>query len=224
MRYALLELLNDVLVALVLFASAGTIAWPRGWILLGVLLLVRTLGTLSIYRVSPALLEDRARFPVRRDQTGLDRFLLPAFMLSYALVVAIDGFDAIRLHLLGSPNHVVAGIGLAMVVLGWCLVMVTLRTNAFATTVVRYQPDRGHSVVDTGVYAYVRHPMYAGLIVGIAGMGLWLGSTAGAVAAILPAAILAVRLVVEENVLVNNLDGYKDYTARVRYRLIPGLW
>lgn len=224
MKFALIDIFNDVLVGVVLFGSAGTLNWPRAWVLLSVMLVIRMLGTWSILRVNPALLEDRARLPVRRGQPLSDRVLLPAFMLSYALVVAFDGFDATRFRILGSPKAVVAGAGLALVVFGWGLVIVTMRTNAYATTVVRYQEDRGHEVVSTGVYGYVRHPMYAGLIAGIAGMGLWLGTNAGALATVVPASILAVRIVVEEGVLRAKLAGYDRYAGRVRYRLVPGLW
>jgi protein-S-isoprenylcysteine O-methyltransferase Ste14 len=224
MKFALIDIFNDVLVGVVLFGSAGTLNWPRAWVLLSVMLVIRMLGTWSILRVNPALLKDRARLPVHRGQPLSDRVLLPAFMLSYALVVAFDGFDATRFHILGSPNAVVASAGLSLIVFGWGLVMVTMRTNAYATTVVRYQEDRGHEVVSTGIYGYVRHPMYAGLIVGIAGMGLWLGTNAGALATVVPASILVVRIVVEEGVLRAKLAGYDGYAGRVRYRLVPGLW
>ena len=221
---ALNEIANDLLVGAVLFATAGTLAWWRAWVLLVTMVSIRLIGNLSIARVSPELLEERARFPLRRDQSVLDKILLPSCMAAYALVVAIDGYDANHSPVLGTPSAAVSILGLALVVFGWTLVMLTLRTNAYGSTVVRHQAERGHRVVESGVYSVVRHPMYAGLIVAMIGMGLWLGTYAGALATALPTALLAVRILVEENVLRMNLAGYDSYRNRVRYRLMPGVW
>ncbi len=223
-RPALNEIANDLLVGAVLFAMAGTLAWWRAWVLLVTIVSIRLIGNLSIERVSPELLQERARFPIRRDQSSLDKILLPSCMAAYALVVAIDGYDASHFPVFGRPNAAVSMVGLVLVVLGWTLVMLTLRTNAYASTVVRHQPERGHRVIESGVYSVVRHPMYAGLIVAWIGMGLWLGTYAGAIATALPTAILAVRILVEENVLRMNLVEYDSYRNRVRYRLMPGVW
>jgi protein-S-isoprenylcysteine O-methyltransferase Ste14 len=221
---ALSEIAYDLLVGGVLFASAGTLAWWRAWVLLATMLTIHLIGNFSIARVSSDLLKERARFPLRRDQSPLDKILLPAFMAAYAVVVAINGYDANHSLFLGAPTAAVSAAGLTLVVMGWTLVMLTLRTNAYASTVVRHQAERGHRVIDTGVYRVVRHPMYAGLIVAMIGMGLWLGTYAGAIATALPAFILAVRILVEENVLRTSLVGYDSYTTRVRYRLVPGVW
>ena len=221
---ALSEIANDLLVGGVLFASAGTLAWWQAWVLLATMLTIHLIGNFSIARVSPELLKERARFPLRRDQSPLDKILLPAFMAAYAVVVAINGYDANHSLFLGAPTAAVSAAGLTLVVMGWTLVMLTLRTNGYASTVVRHQAERGHRVIDTGVYRVVRHPMYAGLIVAMIGMGLWLGTYAGAIATALPAVILAVRILVEENVLRTSLVGYDSYTTRVRYRLVPGVW
>ena len=223
-KSALNEVAYDLLVGSVLFASAGTIGWWRAWVLLGTMFTIHLIGNLSIARVSPTLLEERARFPLRRDQSTLDKLLLPAFMAAYAIVVAIDGYDANHDPVLGAPTAAISAAGIVLVVLGWILVMLTLRTNAYASTVVRHQPERGHRVIATGVYSVVRHPMYAGLILAMFGMGLWLGTYAGAISTLLPAAILATRIVVEENVLRSTLVEYDAYKTRVRYRLLPGIW
>jgi protein-S-isoprenylcysteine O-methyltransferase Ste14 len=224
MKHAIGVLRYVAVFGLLLLGSAGTLAWPRAWILLGVLLIVHGVGTWSILRVNRALLDDRAKLPLRRDQAPADKVLLPASMLSFALLVSFDGFDAFRAKVLGGPGGVVSAIGLALFAGGWCLVEAALRTNAFATTVVRHQADRGHVVVSTGVYRVVRHPMYTGLIALMLGMGLWLGTYAGVLAVVVPAGLLVVRIVVEEALLSRVLPEYSAYQSRVRSRLIPGLW
>ena len=82
----------------------------------------------------------------------------------------------------------------------------------------------GHTVIDSEVYAVVRHPMYTGAIPLLVGMPLWLESYAAAVLALLPVSMLVLRIRVEEEFLVRELRGYQDYAKRVRYRLIPFVW
>ena len=104
------------------------------------------------------------------------------------------------------------------------MVALSLATNAFAVTVVRHQEERHHTVVDSGPYGVVRHPMYLGHVGVIVGMCLWLESYAAALAASVPIGILMLRIVLEERLLRQKLEGYDDYTTRVRWRLISGLW
>ena len=108
--------------------------------------------------------------------------------------------------------------------LGWTIIAVALRTNPFAVTVVRLQNERQHTVVDTGIYSVVRHPMYAGNPAVNVGLSLWLGSYAAVVFAAIPLGLLMVRIGLEERFLRRELPGYREYVSRVPYRLLPGLW
>jgi protein-S-isoprenylcysteine O-methyltransferase Ste14 len=99
-----------------------------------------------------------------------------------------------------------------------------MKVNPFAVPVIRLQEERHQRVVDTGVYAVVRHPMYAGFAPFAIGPALWLESYAAALLAIVPIAVLAVRSAFEERFLNRKLKGYEDYTEKVRYRLIPFVW
>jgi protein-S-isoprenylcysteine O-methyltransferase Ste14 len=113
---------------------------------------------------------------------------------------------------------------LILFILGWWIITIVLRTNPFAVTVVRYQEELHHAVVDRGIYRTIRHPMYAGLALVIVGMCLWLESYAAALLAIVPIGTLMIRIHVEEKFLKRELKGYENYTKQVRYRLIPGIW
>jgi protein-S-isoprenylcysteine O-methyltransferase Ste14 len=212
------------LFAMLLFVPAGTVDWWRAWVLLGVLLVVRAATTASVVRVNRGLLVERSRLPIHGGQPLADRVLLIAFMSAFAALVAFCSLDVFRLHLMPPPPSVVSFLGILLFVAGWWIVALVLRTNAFAATVVRYQEERNHALVDSGVYAVVRHPMYAGLIPVLAGMCLWLQSYASALLALVPIGILAARIVLEERFLRRTLAGYDAYTARVRRRLIPGIW
>lgn len=99
-----------------------------------------------------------------------------------------------------------------------------MRENRFFSAVVRIQDDRGHRVVDSGPYAVVRHPGYAGMIVGIPASGLALGSWVGCAIALGYSALILRRVSFEDRFLQRNLAGYTDYAARVRSRVIPGVW
>ena len=150
--------------------------------------------------------------------------MLPAFMASFAALVAFVSWDRWHLHLLPLPPAWLRAVGLPAFVAGWGMTHLALRANAFAVAVVRHQAEREHTVVTTGPYAIVRHPMYAGIVPVMVGMALWLGSTVGALGTVVPVAILMARIVLEERVLARALPAYAAYTARVRWRLVPRVW
>jgi protein-S-isoprenylcysteine O-methyltransferase Ste14 len=207
-----------------LFLAAGTFDWWRGWVLVG-MIAAGTLATmLLVFRTRPDLLRERMKGMVQKGQPVSDRVLVLAFLVSYMGSIAFIGLDVFQLHLLPEPNVWVSSTGLVLVVVGWVIIALVFRENAFAAPVVKHQATRGHKVVDTGVYSVVRHPMYAGIFVFSAGMALWLESYAGALMATIPISVLALRIVFEERFLRKNLLGYDAYSQRVRYRLVPLLW
>jgi protein-S-isoprenylcysteine O-methyltransferase Ste14 len=115
-------------------------------------------------------------------------------------------------------------LGLAMYLLSTLLIMWVFRENSFAAPVVKVQAERDHRVVSSGPYAFVRHPMYSSIMLFFAGVPLLLGSWWGFAFAPLFFVLFAIRTGIEERVLIAGLPGYADYAARVRYRLLPGLW
>jgi protein-S-isoprenylcysteine O-methyltransferase Ste14 len=210
--------------ALLLFVPAGTADWWRAWVLLGILLVARIAGTIAVQLANPGLLRERSRVPLHAGQPLVDKVLVVGVMAGFAALPAVAGLDRFRWHVLPTPAPVVSGLGLVLFTAGWWIVALTLLANAFAVTVVRHQEERHHALVDTGVYRIVRHPMYAGMVLVMAGLGLWLGSYLAALVALLPVSILVVRIGFEERFLLGTLPGYAEYTSRVRARLIPGVW
>jgi protein-S-isoprenylcysteine O-methyltransferase Ste14 len=136
----------------------------------------------------------------------------------------IAGLDVFRWHVLPRVPWLIADIGLVLFALGWGLKALALRTNAFATAVLRLQPERQHAVVDTGVYAIVRHPFYAGTPLVLVGLSLWLGSYTAALLAVVPIALMVMRIRLEERFLRRELPGYSEYASRVPHRLLPRIW
>ncbi len=216
---------DAALVALLLFVSAGTLSWRRAWVLLAVLLIVRTASAVAVYRVNPGLLKERAKMPIHRDQPWTDQVLLLAILIAgFMGLPVIAGLDVFRWQVLPRPAPLLADLGLVLFTLGWGIKGLALRTNAFATAVLRVQRERQHAVVDTGPYAIVRHPFYAGTSLVLVGMGLWLESYASAMFAVVPIACLVIRIKLEEHFLRRALPGYGEYAVRVPYRLLPGVW
>jgi protein-S-isoprenylcysteine O-methyltransferase Ste14 len=226
MQRVLIRLVADaLLVAAALFIAAGTLAWPRAWILIAVLLTVRIASAVAVFRVNPALLRDRAKLPVHAQQPLADRLLVLSVLgTGFIGLPMIAGLDVFRWHAMSPPSPMISALGLVLFTLGWTIKGLALRTNAFATSVIRMQRERDHVLVDRGVYGMVRHPFYSGTVLVVVGTGLWLGSSLAALLSIVPIALVAIRLQVEERFLRRELPGYADYALRVRRRLIPGIW
>jgi protein-S-isoprenylcysteine O-methyltransferase Ste14 len=216
---------DATLMAVLLFTSAGTLVWLRGWVLLGVLFGVRIISAVVVYAVNPALLRERSKLPIHRDQPWTDKLLLLGVLgTGFLGLPVIAACDVFRWHLLPRPTPPVAALGLVLFTLGWCIKALALRANAFATAVVRVQHERHHAVVDTGVYKVVRHPFYAADPMVFVGLALWLESYTAALCAIVPIALVMARLTAEERFLRRELPAYDEYARRVRYRLLPGVW
>ncbi len=216
---------DTAVVAVVLFVAAGTLDWQRAWVLVAMLLVVRISSAIAVFRVNPTLLRERATVLIHPHQPWTDRLVLLAFMATaFVGVPAVAALDAFHWHVLPSPPLVLASVGLGLFAVGWTIIAVALRTNPFAVTVVRLQSERQHTVVDAGIYGVVRHPMYAGNPLVNVGLSLWLGSYAAVLFVAIPLGLLMVRIGLEERFLRRELSGYREYAARVPYRLLPGVW
>lgn len=206
-----------------LFGSAGTLLWPQAWIFLAELGGLGLVSGLAISRSDPDLVRERMRGPIQRDQKSWDKVLISIFFALWMSQYVLIGLDAVRFHWSDVPLwlQVVGGLGIAS---GFYACHVVLMTNTFAAPVVKIQSERKHQVISTGPYAHVRHPMYAGAVPLIVGTPLLLGSWYGLIWSAALIALVGYRAVLEENTLKAELEGYDAYAARVRYRLVPGVW
>ena len=158
-----------------------------------------------------------------RGQKGWDKILLSVFFVLWLAQYPVAGLDAVRFKTSDMPVWLEAA-GAFGVAFGIYAFHVVMRANTFAAPVVKIQTERSHHVVSTGPYAYVRHPMYGGAIALIFGTGLLLGSWYATALGVILILLLAGRSVLEEETLKRELEGYEAYAARVRSRLIPGIW
>jgi protein-S-isoprenylcysteine O-methyltransferase Ste14 len=208
----------------VLFLPAGTLHWWRAWVFLGVLTVLTIATMVGVLRTRPGLLKERYKGLIQKGQPPVDRVLVLLFLAAYMGSLVFIPLDVFQYHLLPKPSVWVSSFGLVLVVVGWVIISLVFRENAFAAPVVRHQVEREHKVVDTGVYSIVRHPMYLGIFIMNVGTALWLESYAAALLAIVPMCVLAVRILFEERFLREELQGYDSYIEKVRYRLIPFVW
>jgi protein-S-isoprenylcysteine O-methyltransferase Ste14 len=215
---------NVVLYALLLFVPAGTLHWWRAWVFLAVTVAVMAAASFSILPDNSDLFSQRAKGVIQKGQPLWDRVLAILLVVSYAGQIVFISLDVFRFHLVPKPGGLVSFLGLALYVAGWWIMTLAMKVNPFAVPVVRLQEERHQRVIDTGVYAVVRHPMYTGFVPMVVGPALWLGSYVAALLAIVPIAVLATRSVFEERFLKRELKGYEAYTKKVRYRLIPFVW
>jgi protein-S-isoprenylcysteine O-methyltransferase Ste14 len=212
-----------VVFAAALFLAAGTIAWLAGWVYL---LLFFGLGialSLWLLRYNPALLQERMTGIGKTDQEAWDKALFVLLEVLFLAWLVVMPLDAVRFHW----SHVPAWlqmVGAAGIVGSFSLFYLVFRENSYLSPAVRVQSERGQSVVSTGLYHYVRHPMYATAIIFLGGTALLLGSWYGLLGGLLILALIARRAVLEERTLRQELPGYADYMAEVRYRLVPHVW
>jgi protein-S-isoprenylcysteine O-methyltransferase Ste14 len=205
-----------------LFVPAGTLHWPAALVFLATMAVIALGCGWWLARTDSALLAERMRPPMRDDQPAADKKIVVAFGIASLLWFAVIGLDR-RVQSSGMPWALQA-LGLAMLLASTCFVMWVMHENSFASAAVRLQTERSHRVVDSGPYAWVRHPMYSGAIVFFVGAALLLGSWWGVAMSLLFVVLFAIRAGIEERTLTAGLPDYADYAARVRYRLLPGIW
>lgn len=209
---------------LLLFLPAGTLAWPQAWIFMALFVGCSEATGVWLMRHDPGLLKARTASPLSAGQRPRDRAVMLALLVGFVAWLVLMALDARRFGWSDVPRWAQA-LGALLVVAAFYGWLGVLRANSFAATTVRVQAERGQTVISTGPYAVVRHPMYGYALLLFGGAPLLLGSLwglAAALAVLLP--LLAVRLLGEEAVLRDGLPGYRDYAARVRYRLVPGVW
>jgi protein-S-isoprenylcysteine O-methyltransferase Ste14 len=211
-----------LILVLCLFLPAGTWAWTKGWLFLGVLLASSILVTLYLLKVNPDVIAGRVNRHERPRRWDLLLGLLVALpsMLATPIVAALD--DG-RSHWSRLPWWGCA-LGYALLLAGMVGLTWAQAVNKFFEPFVRIQTDRGHHVIDTGPYSIIRHPGYVFSFAFFLGIPLALGSLWGLIPAAPMCLMVLVRTVLEDRTLQAELPGYREYAQRVRYRLLPGIW
>lgn len=208
--------------ALALFLSAGTFAWLAGWVFMVLFFSFVFALTFWLFRHNPDLLKERMTVS-RSDQKVWDKVFFALLQVVFLAWLILMPLDAVRWHWSQIPVWLQIA-GALLLVSSFPLFFLTFRENSFLSPLVRIQQDRGQTVISTGPYHYVRHPMYAAALLWLFGTALLLGSEVGLLGGLILAVMIARRAVLEEHTLQKELLGYDSYMTQVRYRLIPYVW
>jgi protein-S-isoprenylcysteine O-methyltransferase Ste14 len=221
-RLLLQNVLWTVGLGALLFLPAGTLHWPAAWLYLATTAVLGLAGGLWLAKVDPALLDERMKPMMQKGQPAADKTFMLVFGFAALIWFVVIGLDR-RWHWSDMPVALQA-VGYALLLIATALMLRVVRENSFAAPVVKVQAERGHRVIDTGPYAFVRHPMYSGAVLYFAAIALQLGSWWGLALSPVFFVLFSIRAGLEERALASGLPGYADYLARVRYRLVPGVW
>ncbi len=213
-------LVSVLIICALLFLSAGRLDWLWAWLFLAAWLLLM-LASAVVMRKSPGLINERGRRA--ENIKGWDKVLMGIYSLVLFTVPVVAGLDAVRFEWSAMPLllHVIGGV---LFIPAMTMPLWAMSANAYLSTMVRIQDDRGHQVVTAGPYRYVRHPMYVGTIFFGLSIPLFLGSWWTFVPCGLIVVLFIVRTALEDRTLREELPGYAEYAQRVRYRLLPGIW
>ena len=219
-RTATTAVVGLVVLGIIIFVPAGTLAYWQGWAFIAVFSISTNVIGVYLALKDPALLERRMRAGPGAETRPLQKALIAlAFAGALALLV-VSVLD----HRFGwsfVPAWV-SVLGNVLVAAGLMIDLLVFRENSYGASTI--EKMEGQKVISTGPYALVRHPMYVGVLVMVIGVPLALGSWWGLAFLLLNVPILVLRILDEEVMLRQELDGYTDYMRTVRYRLVPGLW
>jgi protein-S-isoprenylcysteine O-methyltransferase Ste14 len=207
-----------------LFAAAGTWHWLEGWVFGLWFVGISETSILWLYRRDPALLAERYRKPGTGGQSRADFVIVYGLLFGFLGWLVLPAFDVVRFGWTARLPLAIEVSGGVLLLGAAFFLFRSFRDNTFLSPLVRVQAERKQQVVSTGVYGFVRHPMYLGASLMFLGGPLLLGSRAGIAAGLALVLLLVVRIGGEETLLVRDLAGYDAYRAKVRYRLVPGVW
>jgi protein-S-isoprenylcysteine O-methyltransferase Ste14 len=212
-----------VVFGLALFLAAGTIVWASGWVFLLLFFGFIVALTQWLLRHNSRLLTERMTGIGKPNQPVWDKVFFVVVELFFLAWLVLMPLDAVRFRWSQMPGWLQV-VGAVLLLTSFYLFFLTYRENPYLSPAVRVQTERGQTVVSTGPYRYVRHPMYGTTIVFIVGTTLLLGSWYGLFLGAILVAMIVFRAIQEERVLRLELPGYEAYMARVKYRLIPYVW
>ena len=209
--------LGVILVGILVFLPAWTINYPNGWLFMGILFIPMFIVGIVLFIKSPFLLEKRLNNKEKqKNQQGVVK-LSGLMFLGGFIVSSLDfrfGWSKVPVWV------VIVAVGLFLI--GYVMYAFVLKQNAYLSRTIKVETNQ--KVISTGLYSIVRHPMYFATLLMFLPMPLILGSFYGLIVFTLYPVIIVIRLLNEEKVLCSELDGYKEYQDKVRYRLIPFIW
>jgi protein-S-isoprenylcysteine O-methyltransferase Ste14 len=213
-------LTDPVVFGLIVFGTAGTLNYWQAWVFLTVSSLSTWILGIFLLRTNPTVFQRRTRGGPTAETRSAQKAIIVGWYASLAATTVLSALDH-RFRWSAVPTGICL-VGDVLVVVGLSVVMLVVIQNSYAAATVRVEADQ--KLTSTGLYGLVRHPMYSGNVIMMVGVPLALGSYWGLVFVITGVIMLALRIRDEEQLLRDELGGYREYTERVRYRLVPCMW
>jgi len=208
----------------VIFLVGGTLRWPMGWWYYGLSVGATIISRLIVARVNPDQLTERGTGMAADNAKSWDRSLSMLVGLVIPVVVlVVTGLDHRWSWSPVFPSWV-SPCAIILLAFGYTLATWAFVVNKFFSGVVRIQHDRGHHVISDGPYRFVRHPGYLGGLFSIIATPILLGSLWGLVPVAVYIGVLVTRTALEDRTLQEELPGYREFSQKTRYRLLPGIW
>jgi protein-S-isoprenylcysteine O-methyltransferase Ste14 len=214
------SLLGLALIGLALFWPAGTFDYWQAWVFLGIFVVLSVIYTVYVGVKNPEVLRRRMNAGPTHESRPVQKVVSSGVVLTFFALLVVSGFD----HRFGWSNvpTTVALVGNVLAAVGLLITMIVVVQNSYAAANITVEADQ--TVVSTGLYGLVRHPMYFGGLVMLIGMPFALGSYWAVVIVLVDLVLLAARILDEEKALTEELTGYREYTEKVHSRLVPHVW
>lgn len=213
-------LISPIIIILIVFGSAGRIFW-QGVVYCGLTFIILGITYLTT-RNNPELINERLK--PGHGMKGWDKVYYILSTPLYFTAMILAGLDVGRFKLSSELSMPLYMVSVLVFLLGHVIFMWARRTNNYFSSVVRIQRERGHKVCDTGPYKYIRHPGYLGGLLWNAATPVILGFNWALIPTGMAIVLMIVRAILEDNTLKRELEGYREYRKKVRYKLIPFIW
>jgi protein-S-isoprenylcysteine O-methyltransferase Ste14 len=220
-RWFIRETMGTLMASVILFLCADRWDWLWGWVTVATIIYYVGGTAFVLLPKNPALLAERTG--PKKGAKKWDTLIMSAVGTLILVIYIVGGLD-VRYGWTSNFPTWAQIIGVVLTMMGYTLVLWAIAANAFFSLIVRVQTERGHTVATDGPYGFVRHPGYVGTILAYVGTPMLLGSLWTIVLGVVAAILMIVRTALEDKTLLTELDRYKEYAARVRYRLLPGVW
>lgn len=220
-KFLLKTLLASLVFSGIIFLAAGKINYSQGWIFLVTSLITSVMNYWAI-RNNESLMNERSS--IGEGTKTWDKLILGISSIVYLLNIIVAGLDSGRFQWSPPFHWSVYVLGVFLMIAGNIIFLNARKENAYFSSVVRIQSDRGHKVCNTGSYQLVRHPGYLGMIISLTGVPMITGSLWSIIPTSIAILLLIIRTYLEDKTLKNELDGYTDYTLKTTKRLVPKIW
>lgn len=223
LRIVIMLVIVLVIMPLLPILISGRWSWWQAWVMAAIFFLTFIISRILARRKTPDILKERANYNQQENAQAWDKWLSPLVAFGSVFILLVAGLEA-KFHWSDGFALPWELLGLVLILVGYLLSSYAFIENSYFSGTVRIQDERGHKVISSGPYAWVRHPGYLGNLIANLGIPLLLDSVWAFIPVIIFGTFFVIRTRLEDRFLRQNLPGYAEYAQKVRYRLLPGVW